>query len=313
MAASRVRDRFRALLPNFFLLWLEKRRNSAEFQQDVLILLIAGLFIVAITSGLLLSKFVRDDALLKFALTLLGMITGTLFSLLFTGLLDALHRPVFEVESGKVPYNPLSTDPRPMETLLINVTNKSLGIPYRWITSRAPVLGCYAKITFYHRTGTEYQRAYHPMTARWRSLAQPSPLYGFDSMYFRSRNKPMKLKIDWGHGPIIYDPVRFDPLGQKPGQRMDLFSGQTEDIDVVCRFRGETKCFGFNNEFYCPPQLTGYRREWNLPEAYYLVKVSIFSSAPPAIFYFNLYNFGHNFNLLRTCCPRKLPLSERGP
>jgi len=160
-------------------------------------------------------------------------------------------------------------------------------------------------MTFFEEITDGYRQINTVMTTRWRSLPQPTPFFSYYANVV-----DVDLGVQWP-SDYIYDPWRYDPLGQEPQQRMDIFAGQLpqKDLDVVCRWTDARHyCFGFNNEFYFPVELAqlGYKQTWILWRSRYIVKLVLYSSSPAVVYFFELRNYGNNFNLLRCEPPKKL-------
>lgn len=267
-------------------------------KQRVLESILFWLVTTVIVVGLLISRC-ADSESLKMFFALLGILNGTAVSLTLTSLFDVVRRPQLRAKIGYLPDNDWSGDPKgrvDMETLFIDISNRPPEWPYNWIVSRNPAQGCWGRIWFYEDTPLGFRgHQNNPMTTRWRSLSQPGELRGFLCDYVLAQLQGGCLKVtgkfstNWAKGMLIYDRERYDALGQDPQQRMDVFAGMTKDIDLVCRFKVDLECFGFNNEYYIPHEME-YRKDWILPGAHYFVHLIIYSSTEPTSFYFDLWN-----------------------
>ncbi len=234
---------------------------------------------------------------------ILGILSGTFVTLLFTALLEVVRKPVLRMRPLDPIPNAVTKDggTYQMTTLRVEVTNENPFSLYSWI-GRSPALQGYGKITFYDVTGVTPKRDGASMTGRWPGLKEPSPLLGFQCQYVEQG-----FQIDRSKGLIIYDPPRYDPRGLEPQQRVDIYPGQRRDLDVVCSIEGEDNCFGWSNAFYQPDWLTQIGKGgWSLTAKRYIVRITILSSAETTTCFFHLRNDGQEFRLKEARCPIEL-------
>lgn len=194
------------------------------------------------------------------------IILGALIAIFVTILVEYLRRPKLELSIGSIEEQNYNNHPAKYKRALrLKLANLPLPKLASWM-SRNPAMQCGGNITFHHLDGQNiFGRA---MTIRWPASAQPIPLsFDFD-----------------GKKATIVDPDRITLE-----QRMDIFPGEAELIDVACRFDSDEECYGWNNESYFsdPPWKNP---NWRLREGRYLVSATIFSSGQKCNGLFRLIN-----------------------
>lgn len=157
------------------------------------------------------------------------------------------------------------------------LTNKALGGP-RWMT-RAPALQCRATITFHHLDGQNiFGRA---MEGRWAGSPEPAPLDGFGQILH-----PGEAEDD-PHDQIRMKILDYMRLTLK--SRIDVYPGESEELDVAVRLDDEEPCYGWNNETYFGD--TPWRSpQWRLERGRYLVRITVVSSGQKCVGTFRLIN-----------------------
>ena len=131
---------------------------------------------------------------------------------------------------------------------------------------RNPALQCHGNITFHHLDGQNiFGRS---MVLRWAGAPEPNPL---------------RVQIGNIQG-LVFDPVRITHI-----QKMDIYPGESAEIDIAARFDNEPECYGWSNESYFsnPPWRT---MAWRLMRDRYIVKVSVLSSGETISGLFRLIN-----------------------
>jgi hypothetical protein len=237
-----------------------------------------------------------DEKYQGVALTFAGFIAGAAVTLWFGLLLEIARRPDLRITPMEAFPNPISGSPqgpRILDSIRVNIENRPLPSWYRWI-NQEPARQCYARIQFYCCTPNGYEALHGPMPARWATVYQPGPLFGYDCRY---QGQPGNMTVCLIEGMLLYDVTRFDTLDQEPLQRMDIYPGDKKPLDVVCRYRDTRECFGYSNQYYLPDQLADYKNIWILPDEKYLVEFKMFSSAKPITKYFILDNSQTAFRL----------------
>jgi hypothetical protein len=140
-----------------------------------------------------------------------------------------------------------------MRAVRLRLTNVALPSWARWM-SRNAALQCHGNITFHHLDGQNvFGRSMH---IRWAGAPEPIP---------------MRVQIG-DHEGLIFDPTRFTL-----SQRVDIYPGESADLDVAARFDNEPECYGWSNESYFsnPPWRTA---AWRLQPGRYLIRVTVLSA-----------------------------------
>jgi hypothetical protein len=254
-----------------------------------------GLMTLAVCSLWLITNQL-DEKYQGMALTFSGFIAGAAVTFWFGLLLEIARRPDLRITPIDAFANPISGSPqgpRIMDTIRVNIENRPLPRYYQWI-NREPVRQGYGRIQFYRCTSNGYEALHRPMPARWVTVYQPGPLFGYRWGY---QGQPGRMTVCLTEGMLLYDVTRFDTLDQEPLQRMDIYPGDKKPLDVVCRYQDSGECFGYSNQYYLPDQLGEYKNTWPLPEEKYLVEIKMFSSAKPLTEYFILENSQTTFRL----------------
>jgi len=192
---------------------------------------------------------------------LIEVIIGALIAIFLTIFIEFQRKPRLEIET-------LETLPMDLiGSARLRVRNKPLPGWLRWL-SRQPALQCHGNITFHNYINGQDIFG-QEMQIRWVNLPEPLPIdIGLD-------NKIV------GH---IYDPVRILQL-----QRIDIYAGEYEDLDVAVKFHGEEICYGWNNESY---RYSGRNPSWKLEEKQYLIRMSIRTAGEKITRIFRLLNPG---------------------
>ncbi|GAH46326.1 unnamed protein product, partial [marine sediment metagenome] len=108
-----------------------------------------------------------------------------------------------------------------------------------------------------------------PMQARWVSPQEPLPIQ----------------VVAQGH-PTMY---MFDPVRLAPDMYRDIYSGESEQLDVAVRFDNDDECYGWCDDNYNSKPL--WRNpDWKLNPERYLVEVTIVFSGGRCNGLFRLIN-----------------------
>jgi len=152
-----------------------------------------------------------------------------------------------------------------MRAIRIKLENKPLPSLIRWMY-RNPALQCHGKISFYHLDGQNiFGRS---MELRWSGAPEPIPL---------------RVQIGSDEG-FVFDPVRITHM-----QKMDIYPGESAEIDIAARFDNESECYGWSNENYFSDPI--WRpTAWRLIRGRYIVKVNVLSSGETISERFRLIN-----------------------
>lgn len=133
------------------------------------------------------------------------------------------------------------------------VENRPLPRKVRWL-SRNTAIRCQGLITFHHLDGQNtFGRS---MQARWSGSPEPVPIYAV----LRGASPG---RID------IYDPIRLSPEIHR-----DIYTGESEKLDVAARFDNDVDCYGWcNDNYFSDPRWRN--PNWRLNTGQYLVKVEV--------------------------------------
>lgn len=201
-------------------------------------------------------------------LTILSVIIGAIIAGLITIWIETLRKPRLELEL----LNPIdmafqNQPANNMRATRVKLINKPLLGWVRWMY-RNPASQCYGSISFHHLDGQNvFGRS---MTLRWAGAPEPNPL---------------EISIGNERG-LVFDPVRITNL-----QKMDIYPGESADIDIAVRLDNDAECYGWSNESYFsnPPWRPTH---WRLNSERYIVKVIIRSSGETISKLFRLINDG---------------------
>jgi hypothetical protein len=194
------------------------------------------------------------------------VVFGAIIAGLITIAVEVLRKPKLDFEV--IPPKDMEFNDQPakrMRALCLRLVNKPLPKWARWM-SRNPALQCHGNITFHHLDGQNvFGRS---MIIRWSGAPEPNPL---------------RIRIGDAEG-YVFDPVRITLL-----QKMDIYPGESADIDIVVRLDDEPECYGWSNESYFskPPWRP---LSWRLEQKRYLVKVLVLSSGEKFSKIFRLIN-----------------------
>ncbi|MGO9122790.1 MAG: ankyrin repeat domain-containing protein [Desulfomonilaceae bacterium] len=223
----------------------------------------------------------------------LSFFVGAAFSLGLNITLDEKRKPVLTLSPMSVFANDAGTAQqlRPMLTLRVKVTNEAPS----WWHSRLPAMRCFAKLSIYQRhmiTEKFNMVTQGEVNARWATLPQLLPSYGWSSHLLFSEDGIISQTV--GLPLQLYDPMRYDPPGQDPEQRVDIYPGEDAELDIVSRFLDEETCFVWNNQFYQPaPDIRFFPVNKYVPKltyGHYLVRLKLRSSSARSVErYFDLH------------------------
>lgn len=188
------------------------------------------------------------------ASSLVGIILGALIATLITIIIENLRRPRLKLQViDPVDINFHGMPAMHMRSVRVRLTNDRLPSWARWM-SRNAATQCHGTISFYHLDGQKvFSRS---MPVRW--VSSPEPV-------------PMQVIIGDQQGVII------DPTRLTLAQRVDVYPGESEDLDIAVRLNSDDDCYGWSNESYFsnPPWRNP---DWKLKPDRYLVKVIVFSA-----------------------------------
>jgi hypothetical protein len=199
-------------------------------------------------------------------LTLVAVVLGAIVAIGITILLEVLRKPKLELRIA--PPVDAQYQGRPATRarfLYLELINKPLPVLARWMT-RNGALQCHGTVAFHHLDGQSVFGRVMPI--RWSGLPEPVPLH---------------FVVDDKHVLLL------DPLKLTLTQRVDVYPGEAERLDVAARFDNEPECYGWSNESYFSDPI--WRNpNWRLPSDRYLVKVTIISAGEKCRGIFRLIN-----------------------
>jgi len=214
-----------------------------------------------------ISRLIQDfDMEQIMGTTILSAVLASLVAIVLTIVIEKLHKPRLKLEIVS-PVDRLFDD-RPahqMRAVRVRLSNSALPRWASWMLRNA-ALQCHGTITFYHLDGQNvFGRSMH---IRWSDAPEPIPI---------------RVQIG-NHKGLIFDPTRFTIT-----QRVDIYPGESAELDVAVRFDNEPECYGWSNESYFsdPPWRNP---NWKLPPERYLVGVNILSSGERCTSIFRLIN-----------------------
>ena len=199
-------------------------------------------------------------------MTIFGVVLGAIIVVLITITIEVLRKPKLDFKI--IPPVDMEFNDQPanrMRAICLKLVNRPLSKWTQWM-SRNPALQCHGNITFHHLDGQNvFGRS---MIIRWSGAPEPNPL---------------RIQIGNEQG-YVFDPVRITHL-----QKMDIYPGESADLDIAARFDDEPECYGWSNESYFsnPPWRTV---SWRLEPNRYLVKVTVLSSGETFSRIFRLIN-----------------------
>ena len=188
-------------------------------------------------------------------ISIIGGLVGAVIAIAFVMLEEHLRKPRFGLEIGDTEDAKWTGRPaNRAKWLRLKVENRQLPRLARWL-SRNMALHCSGLITFYHLEGRNvFGRS---MQARWWGVREPLPI----------------LAVAEGLPTIqIIDPVRL-----ASEMHRDIYSGESEQLDVAVRFDDDVECYGWCDENYSS-EPRWRNPKWKLDKGRYLVKVTVKSS-----------------------------------
>jgi len=190
---------------------------------------------------------------------MIQLLIGSLIAVCLVLFVEYQRKPSLKIEI------PSPINFKEFRSLRLRVRNLSLPRIFKWIY-RQPALQCHGNITF-HYINNGQNIFGREMQIRW--VNNPEPI-------------PLEIIFNDGKKAKMYDPIRFTQL-----QRMNIYPGEYEDLDIVIRFNREKQCFGFNDESY---RLSFKNPKWQLGNDQYLIKLTLRSSGETVSKKFRLIN-----------------------
>jgi hypothetical protein len=208
----------------------------------------------------------RGGYFMEIILVFFGALLGTTFSIITTIIFENFRKPKLKLEIVNPDDRKYIDHPaKQARFLCLKLSNKLLPLFVRWM-SRNAAMQCHGFITFYHLDGQDvFGRA---MPIRWCNSPEPSI---------------MKIDVK-GKQCFITDSVNFT---LEP--RLDIYPGESENLNIVVRFDNEDECYGWNNESYFSKPL--WRNpSWKMSKGRYLIMVTILSAGETIRGKFRLIN-----------------------
>jgi hypothetical protein len=197
-----------------------------------------------------------------------GAIFGGVVTIGISIWLERLRSPAVRLSLGDcitiVPKGPFQ---RNWRSLRVAVINKRLPRWADWWLSRLPAQQCRAQIFFLRLDGTPVLQ--RPMVARWAG-GSPEP-------------RVVHVQTPTGTVPVLTNPAELKDT-------VDIYPGETEQIDVAVRVDQDASAFGWNNETYFYPNWRNPNYELN--PGRYLVQVVVTSSGRKCTDFFRVDNDG---------------------
>jgi hypothetical protein len=199
-------------------------------------------------------------------ITILGIVLGAIIAIISTIITEMLRKPDLRLEV--VPPVDMVFQGQPanqMRAVRLKLTNTALPSWARWM-SRNAALQCHGNITFHHLDGQNvFGRSMH---IRWASAPEPVPI---------------RVQIGNQEG-LIFDSTKFTL-----SQRIDVYPGESAELDVAVRLDSEPNCYGWSNENYFSNPLWRIPA-WMLQPGRYIVRVNVFSAGETCTALFRLIN-----------------------
>lgn len=195
------------------------------------------------------------------------IVAGALITIGVVVFVEHLRKPRLGLEIGNPEYATWTGRPaNKAKWLRLKAENRQLPRLARWL-SRNTALHCSGLITFYHLDGQNvFGRS---MQARWWGVREPLPI---------------PAVAEWLPPIQIIDPVRL-----APEMHRDIYSGESEQLDVAVRFDDDVECYGWCDDNYRSNPL--WRTpDWELGSGIYLVKVTVRYSSTKCSDVFRLIN-----------------------
>ena len=156
------------------------------------------------------------------------ILLGALITIILVIVVENLRRPKLDLRMVPPKNNDYSGQNRPankMRALCIECFNKPLPLFARWM-SRNAALQAHGTITFFNLDGQNlFGRS---MAIRWSGAPEPVPAI---------------LEID-NKRFTFFDPSKFSL-----NQRVDIYPGEAQRLDVVTRFDDEAECYGWKRHW----------------------------------------------------------------
>jgi len=189
-------------------------------------------------------------------ISIVGGLVGAIIAIVFVVLVEHLRKPRLGLGIGDLEYATWTGRPaNKAKWLRLKAENRQLPRLAKWL-SRNAALHCSGLITFYHLV--DGQNVFgRSMQVRWWGVREPLPIQ----------------IVAQGH-PTMY---MFDPVRLAPEMHRDIYSGESEQLDLAVRFDDDGECYGWCNDNYnSNPQWRN--PDWKLGHKKYLVEVTIVSS-----------------------------------
>jgi hypothetical protein len=208
-----------------------------------------------------------SDITLNFLINLLAGVVG-IFIVLW---IERQRRPIITMDLAQ-PNQIDSDDPlgRPVaKWLYVRIHNKSMHRWLAWVYNREPALTCKAWVSFYHLDG--YRVYDREMNARWSETPEPNlivtEINRNNNIGASSTAAPKNMVA----AEKVTEKLQFSRLVNIQ-ETVDIPPGESTNIDIAFRLKGEDECYGWCNESY----LYNWKHPaWQLEKGRYIAKVRV--------------------------------------
>jgi hypothetical protein len=198
----------------------------------------------------------------------LGAIVGGIVTIGVVIWTERLRSPTVQLALGdSITILPRGPFQHHWRSLRVAVSNEGLPWWANWWMSRLPAQQCRAQIFFLRLDGTPFLQG--AMVARWAG-GSPEP-------------QVAHIQTPDGTVPILTNQ-------QELKNTVDIYPGDTEQLDVAIRVDQEDHAYGWNNETYFYPNWRNLNRQLNHER--YLIRVIVASSGRKCTGYFRIDNDG---------------------
>ncbi len=200
----------------------------------------------------------------------LEVLLGALLSIIITIIIEVQRKPKLRTRiSEPVDAKYVDHPAQSARFLGIIVNNRPLPPIFRWL-ARNTALQTQALITFFHLDGQPVFSS--PMVGRWSGSPEPV--------------SPISIA---GKNILIEQITLAYDITTTSHNKLDIYPGTDEKLDIVARFDQDNECYGWNNESYFSQPM--WRNEkWRLVPGRYLIRVEITSAGEKTTNIFRLCN-----------------------
>ena len=213
------------------------------------------------------------------------MLMGALLSALIAGILDWAKRPKLDIRIYTLPHNVkqygIKREILAEYTVVLVEVRNTKRWPKFW--PRQTAVGATARISFHDTSSCENLFENRAMRGRWASQPQPETVV-VTGEEIRLSNDPSLISIH----PSI-----------------DIAWGESEQLDIACRFIGDDCAYGFSNENYYDEDRVYRAKRWKITAPVCLVRVEVRSVGERATEVFRLRHITGSDTLKLTSATRQ--------